>query len=76
MQFKDKYPDFAAIEDHIRRARAERAVAIATWLSGAVLAVSGGIKRLVESTATGLATERDRRAIESDAFLKRSVPKY
>ena len=76
MHFKDKYPDFAAIEDHIRRARAERSVAIATWLANAVLAVSGGIKRLVESTATGLATERDRRAIESDAFLKRSVPKY
>ena len=76
MDFRTEYPDYAAIQDHIRRARAERAVAIATWLSGAVLAVSGGIKRLVESTATGLATERDRRAIESDAFLKRSVPKY
>jgi hypothetical protein len=76
MDFKDQYPDFATIEDHIRRARAERAVAIATWLSSAVLAVSGGIKRLVETTATGFVLERDRRAIEADAFLKRSVPKY
>ena len=76
MSFKTKYPDFAAVEHHIRRARAERAVAIATWLSGAVLAVGGGIKRLVEVTGNGLATERDRRAIEADAFLKRSVPKY
>jgi len=76
MHFKDKYPDFAAIEDHIRRARAERSVAIATWLANAVLGLSGGIKRLVDQTTTGLAAERDRRAIEADAFLKRSVPKY
>ena len=29
MGFKDSYPDFAAIEEHIRRARLERSVAIA-----------------------------------------------
>jgi len=76
MSFANDYPDYKAIEHHIRRARAERSVAIATWLANAVLGLSGGIKRLVDQTTTGLAAERDRRAIEADAFLKRSVPKY
>jgi len=76
MNFKDKYPDFAAIEAHIRRARAERAVAIATMLTGAIMAIVNGMKRLGSATGKGLAAERDRRAVESDAFLKRSVPRY
>jgi len=76
MSFKNEYPDFAAVEDHIRHARAERAVAIASWLSGAVLAVGRGLKQAMESTFNGFVAERDRRAIEADAFLKRSVPKY
>jgi hypothetical protein len=76
MSFKDKYPDFAAIEGHIRRARAERAVAIATMLTNAIMGVVNGVKRLGSATGKGLAAERDRRAVESDAFLKRSVPRY
>jgi len=76
MSFKNNYPDFAAIEGHIRHARAERAVAIASFLADAILGTVRGIKRLAFATGTGIAAERDRRAIESDAFLKRSVPKY
>jgi hypothetical protein len=76
MNFKEKFPDFAAVEDHIRKARAERAVAIATAITGFVLATVNGMKRLAEAAGSGLAAERDRRAIESDAFLKRSVPRY
>lgn len=76
MNFKNEYPDFATIEGHIHQARAERAVAIATLLADAIFATVGGIKRLALATGNGLAAERDRRAIESDAFLKRSVPKY
>ncbi len=76
MNFKTQYPDFASIEEHIRAARVERAVAIAAWLTDATLSVRRGLKRLAASTSAGLAAERDRRAIESDAFLKRSVPRY
>ena len=76
MRFKDKYPDFGAIEIQIRRARAERQVAIATAFANAICGIASGIKRLALRAGNGLAAERDRRAIESDAFLKRSVPKY
>ena len=76
MTFKDKYPDFGAIEIHIRRARAERQVAIATAFANAIFGFCAGVKRLALKAGNGLAAERDRRAIESDAFLKRSVPKY
>ena len=76
MSFKNNYPDFASIEHHIRHAHAERAVALASLLSEAIVAAGKGIKRLVAGTGKGLAAERDRRAVESDAFLKRSVPKY
>lgn len=83
MTFKDQYPDFATIEEHIRRARAERAVWIASWLSGVILAAGRGLKRLATNvgkfmvaTGNGLAAERERRAIEADTFLQRSVPRY
>ena len=76
MRFKDQYPDFASVEEHIRRARAERAVAIATYLSSFVVATVKGLKRLAAAAGSGLAAERDRRAIEADAFLKRSVPRF
>ena len=76
MKFKDQYPDFAAIEKHIRRAHAERSVAIAAFLSDVVVTTVRGLKRLATAVGGGLAAERDRRAIEADAFLKRSVPKY
>jgi hypothetical protein len=76
VSFKNDYPDFASIEGHIRHARAERAVAIASLLTDAILSTVRGAKRLASAAGSGLAAERDRRAIESDAFLKRSVPRY
>lgn len=74
MDFKDKYPDFVNIEDHIRRAHAERSVAIAQALASFISAIGRGLKKF--STANQLAAIADRRAIEADAFLKRSVPRY
>jgi len=75
MNFKEKYPDFAAIESHIRNARAERSLAIAVALSELVMSVVNGIKRLAVSNSA-LPFERERQAIAADAFLKRSVPRY
>jgi hypothetical protein len=76
MKFKDQYPDFAAIESHVRKAHAERSVAISQAIISAGTAVVRGAKTLFASMGQGYAAERDRRAIEADAFLKRSVPKY
>jgi len=76
MDFKTMYPDFAAVESHIQRARAERSVALAHVIAGFITNLVSGLRRLAESLGDGLAAERDRRAIEADAFLKRSVPRY
>ena len=76
MNFKEKYPDFAAIEKHIRDARAERSVAIAVALSGLLMTLVNAVKRLARMSGDGLAFERDRQAIAADPFLRRSVPKY
>lgn len=73
MNFKEKYPDFAAIETHIRHARAERTLAIAVALSEFVMSLVNGIKRVVLRDPSRI---RERQAIASDAFLKRSVPRY
>jgi hypothetical protein len=76
MNFKEKYPDFAAIETQVHRAHAERALAISQALVSAAEAIMRGVKSLVASMGRGYSAERDRRAIEADAFLKRSVPRY
>ncbi|MGZ5074661.1 MAG: hypothetical protein ACXWBL_16075, partial [Usitatibacter sp.] len=73
MDFKDQYPDFAKVEQLIRRARAERAVYLANVIANAIVAVGRGMRSLVSAGARRAA---DLRAIESDPFLKRSVPKY
>jgi hypothetical protein len=76
MDFKETYPDFAAIESHIRKARLERSVALAQMFANGLFSIGRGLRILGRSMGKGLAAERDRRAIESDSFLKRSVPKY
>ena len=76
MNFKDKYPDFAAIEGHIHAARIERAVYLSQVIVAAVQATIDGLKRLGAFAARNVEAERDRRSIEADAFLKRSVPRY
>jgi hypothetical protein len=74
MDFKTQYPDFASIENHIRRARAERSVAVAHWIVGLIEAIGRGFRKFGDGPFVAAAS--DRRAIEADAFLKRSVPKY
>ena len=76
MDFRTNYPDYAVIEEQIRRARVERAVVVSQYLVNAGDAIVRGIKRLATGLGRGLEAERDRRAVESDAFLKRSVPRY
>jgi hypothetical protein len=76
MSFKTRYPEYAAIEGHVRHAHAERSVAVAQTLVAFVLAVGRGLQNLSNVMGRGYAADRDRRAIEADSFLKRSVPKY
>ena len=76
MDFKTKYPDFAAVEQHVRRAQVERGVYLAHVIASFIEATGRGLARIADSLGSGLAAERDRRAIEADSFLKRSVPRY
>ena len=74
MSFKTEYPDFATIEEHIRRARIERSVAIATLLSVGVVKTINGVKSLFAKANEAFdRAENDNRAIEADVFVKRWV---
>ncbi len=46
MDFKDRYPDYAAIEEHVRRARLERSVALAQMIVSACGAIADGARKL------------------------------
>lgn len=74
MSFRTEYPEYSSIEEHIRRARAERSVAVAHYLAAAVVATGRGLRRLADSLGKGLQAEHERRMIEADTFLKRWVP--
>jgi hypothetical protein len=76
MSFKTDFPDYAAVETHIHRARAERSVHLAHLIAGMLQSAARGLRRFSSALDSGLSAERDRRAVESDAFLKRSVPRY
>jgi len=54
MSFKETYPDFAAIEEHIRRARLERSVAIAQMITDMIMITGRGFK----SFARGIGLKR------------------
>ena len=46
MSFKETYPDFAAIEEHVRRARLERSVALAQLITDMIMITGRGFKSL------------------------------
>jgi len=84
MDFRSQYPDFAEVEEHIRRAKLERSLAIAHFLVGIFDDVHRGLRRLAAVLGASLRRagefadrgERDRLAIQADAFVKRWVPKH
>jgi hypothetical protein len=71
-----EFPQYDAVEEHIRRARLERSVAIAELFAEIVVRIGRGLKVLGSRFSDGLAAENDRRAIEADVFLRRSVGRY
>ena len=53
----ENYPEYAAIEQHIRRAKAERAVYIADLLARAVASASRGIRQFAAGIRHGVKLE-------------------
>jgi hypothetical protein len=76
MDIRNDYPEYTAIEDHIRRARAERSVYLAHLFAGGIESMVRGTRRLFADLGRGLQADWEKRAIEADSFLKRSVPRY
>ena len=52
MDFKNSYPDFAAIEEHIKRARIERSVAIAQYLADVIVGTWRGLRNIGAALAS------------------------
>jgi hypothetical protein len=80
MSFKENHPEFAAIEAHVTRARLDRAVDLAESFARAARALgtaaARAAQRLNAVMERGYNAELDRRAVEADAFLRRSMPRY
>jgi hypothetical protein len=72
--FSNRYPEYASVEEHIRRAHLERSVAIAHMIAVAADKAIRGVERLVASLGDSLQAEHERRLIEADTFLRRSLP--
>ena len=71
-----QFPQYDEVESYIRRARLERSVVVGEAFATAVVAIARGLKTLGRRLAEGLDAEADRRAVEADMFLKRSVGRY
>ena len=71
MNFQQKYPDFAAIENQILAARVERAVYLSNAIVNGITWVVESGKRLATAINRNVEAEIERRALQSDPFLKR-----
>jgi hypothetical protein len=71
MNFQQKYPDFAAIENQVMAARVERAVYLSTAIVSGINWVVASGKRLATAINRNVEAEIERRALQSDPFLKR-----
>ena len=73
MSFRTQYPEYAAIETHIRRAHAERSVYVAHLIASLAESVIRGTRRFFDSMGRNVQAAHERQLIEADSFLKRSV---
>jgi hypothetical protein len=68
--------DFSAIEHHIRAAHLERSVVVGRMIANLAHRLGAAVKSFFTTLDNGYAAELDRRAMEADAFLRRSAPRY
>jgi quinol monooxygenase YgiN len=66
MRFSQQYPDFAAIEAHVQRARVQRSVAIAQM-------IADGLEAIARAFTGNEKAEADRRHVAAEPFLRRSI---
>lgn len=75
MSFNEIHPDFASIETQIRDARLERTAYLGQLIADGGVSLARALKRLGTTMGRAYDVEMDSRAIEADAFLRRSVPR-
>jgi hypothetical protein len=68
-------PEFASIADHIRNANLERTAYLGELIAEGGVALARALKRLGDVIGRAYDVELDKRAIEADAFLRRSIPR-
>jgi hypothetical protein len=73
MRQNETNPDFATVQQHIERANAQRAAYVGGLIVEGGAALARALKRLGAVMERGYNAELDARAIEADAFLRRSV---
>jgi hypothetical protein len=66
-------PDFTSIEQHIRNANLQRAAYLGELVAEGAVALARSLKRLGHVIGRAYDVELDKRAIEADAFLRRSI---
>jgi hypothetical protein len=71
-----KIEDFAGIDHLMSRARLERNVYMANAIAGAIRGTARWLRHAAQAMQRGYDAELDRRAIEADTFLRRSVSHY
>ena len=76
MSFANDYPEYRSVEEHIRRAHAERSVAIAHMLADWISAAVGGLKQLKAGLSYGVKLENDIHALQVDALFRKSLPHH
>ena len=74
--YKDAYPEFLPVAEHIRLAQAERSIYIAHLIATGVAKLSEGLRRIARLLDAPEAAESERKAVEDDVFLKRAVARY
>lgn len=69
------HPDFTSIEEHIRNANLQRTAYLGELIAEGGVALARSLKRLGEVIGRAYDVDLDKRAIEADAFLRRSIPR-
>jgi hypothetical protein len=75
MDFSTRYPEYASVEEYVRRAHAERSVHLAHLLADGIEWIWQEIKAVVASVNATIEA-RAKEARQDDLFLKRAVHRY
>ena len=76
MDFRTQYPQYAEIEEIIRRARAERSVALGEAIATFVTETGRLIRDVARGLSDGLALWRTQRGVEASVLEPKSLPHH